>query len=161
MLQVFLSRVDQRLHGEILPADAQTAQAIAEIEMELAVFPFAASGAPVHARYTQKLYLVVCWQAGLEPSASYVILLADLPQLLTSNLLCTGKCISVSCSCWWRFTDIKLMAQVSSFGRLFVPVLLISLCAVPCSINMARVLCSGSFQPGCRYVPICQSTWTP
>ncbi|KAK9868504.1 hypothetical protein WJX84_007289 [Apatococcus fuscideae] len=50
--QIFLSRVDQRLHGKDLPEAASTAAAIADIEKPMAVFPFAASGAPVHTRFT-------------------------------------------------------------------------------------------------------------
>ncbi|KAK9839021.1 hypothetical protein WJX74_007941 [Apatococcus lobatus] len=49
--QIFLSRVDQRLHGSSLPPEDQVGDMISKIESEMTVFPFAASGAPVHARF--------------------------------------------------------------------------------------------------------------
>lgn len=53
--QIFLSRVDQRLHGGSLPGEGQIAGMISEIETEMHIFPFAASGAPVHARCVIRL----------------------------------------------------------------------------------------------------------
>ncbi len=64
LLQIFLSRVDQRLHGKDLPEAASTAAAIADIEKPMAVFPFAASGAPVHTRYDH--YCAIFTQAPLK-----------------------------------------------------------------------------------------------
>ena len=55
LLQVFLSRVDQRLHGETILNPENTSKAIADIESQMVVFPFAASGAPVHARWASNL----------------------------------------------------------------------------------------------------------
>ena len=51
LVQIFLSRVDQRLHGSSLPSEGQVGDMISEIESKMTIFPFAASGAPVHARY--------------------------------------------------------------------------------------------------------------
>ena len=75
MLQVFLSRVDQGLHGEDLPADGHTAQeAIADLESQMTVFPFASSGAPVHARYALKSQSMLSHEADAVGHACFMLL---------------------------------------------------------------------------------------